>query len=65
LNPIIWQDTRITNQNLHENYPTHQKDWTFIIPKVQEIQIAYNSNHLFTCVQFPIQWVVAQTIPHA
>jgi hypothetical protein len=55
LNAKTWQHTRITNQNLYENYPTNQKDWTFIISKVQEIQIVYNSNHLFTHVQFPIQ----------
>ncbi len=65
LNPKIWQHTRLTNQNLYENYPTNQKDWTFIISKVQEIQIVYNSNHLFAHVQFPIQWVVTQTILHA
>jgi hypothetical protein len=49
----------MVNKILYENYPTIQNNWTLIIAKVQEVQIGHNSNHLFTCIQFSIQRVVA------
>jgi hypothetical protein len=45
--------------NKINNYPTIQNNWTHIIAKVQ---VGHNSNHLFTCIQFLIQQVVARTI---
>jgi hypothetical protein len=60
LNPKIGQHTRITNSNLYENYPTIQKDWTQAsYQKCKKYKIGHNSNHLFTCVQFPVQPTMA------
>jgi hypothetical protein len=65
LNSRIGQHTRIINKIHYEKFPTIQNNWTPIIAKIQEVQVSHNSNHLFTCIQFPIQLAIVKTIRHA
>jgi len=61
-NSRIGQHTRIINKIHYEKFPTIQNNWTPIIAKIQEVQVGHNSNHLFTCIQFPIQLAIVKTI---